>query len=59
MMFDKFVFVEKSIYYIDMNICDFDCPIYIGDNIKFFYNGKLFYAKIIKEIDNIYELRII
>jgi hypothetical protein len=59
MMFDKFIFIENSKYYIDMNICDFDCPIYKGDNIKFFHNGKLYYAKVINEIDNIYELCII
>ena len=59
MMFDKFVFIENSKYYIDMNTCDFDCPIYKGDNIKFLYNGKTLYAKVINDIDNVYELSII
>jgi hypothetical protein len=59
MMFDKLVFKKNSKYYIDINNIDFDCPIYKGDNIKFIYDGKILYAKVINKIDNIYELSII
>ena len=59
MMFDNLIFKKDVNFYINLNRIDSEVILYKGDNIKFSQDGKKFFAKVIKIVDNVAELRII
>ena len=59
MIFDNLVFKENGKFYIDLNHSEVDVFLHKGDNIKFSYEGKKFFAEVINIIDNVCELCII
>ena len=59
MTFDKFVFEEKGTFYVDLNNSNLGIDLDIGDYIKFSYENQKISAKVINEVDKIYELYIL
>jgi hypothetical protein len=59
MIFDKYVFKENERFYIDLNDSISEIYLDVGDNIKFSYENIKYFAKVIREVDKIYELCII
>lgn len=59
MTFDKFVFEEKGTFYVDLNNSNLGIDLDVGDYIKFSYENQKISAKVINEVDKIYELYII
>ena len=59
MTFDKFIFEEKGTFYLDLNNSNTGIDVDVGDYIKFMYDGQKISAKVITQIDKVYELYIL